>query len=197
MEWDFIPTPHLFMISVSCCEASRTCLRRLSTNTERGVRDSPQPMAGGAGIWEPAPWPAGVAGTGKVGGRCGWYLLIHLLLQVGEGHAQQVERPASIPAQGIRELQGHSTNSPSSTTWRPQRSKPNLLIPPHLHPCPAGIIPQHQEDPGALGGCHVDVILQDGGSPEDPLLFQGWGGLHGVHSTHLQVVRAGKHQFPQ
>lgn len=65
MEWDFIPTPHLFMISVSCCEASRTCLRRLSTNTERGVRDSPQPMAGGAGIWEPAPWPAGVAGTGE------------------------------------------------------------------------------------------------------------------------------------
>lgn len=75
-----------------------------------GSETFPSPWLG-TGIWEPALWPAGVAGTqGKV--REMWYLLIHLLLQVGEGHPQQVQRPASVPAQGIRELQGHSTASP-------------------------------------------------------------------------------------
>lgn len=74
---------------------------------ERDIRDSPQiPVHGwGTGIW-------GLAGMeGKAWDM--WYLLIHLLLQVGEGHPQQVQRPASVPAQGIRELQGHSKDSPS------------------------------------------------------------------------------------
>lgn len=120
---DFTPTSHLFMISVSCWEASRTCLCRLS-KTERGQRRPPV-HGWGAGIWE----PAGVAGTeGKV--RDMWYLLIHLLLQVGEGHPQQVERPASVPAQGIRELQGHSTTSPllshlEATEEQPRPSDPS------------------------------------------------------------------------
>lgn len=72
-EWDFVPTPHLFIISVSCCDASRTRLRRFSTKRARGgVRDAPltrgweEQRFGGQCCGYP-----GVAGEdGKAGIRC-------------------------------------------------------------------------------------------------------------------------------
>lgn len=74
---------------------------------ERGAQRHPaNPQLGGAGIWEPT-LRLSRGGRGRQEGRYKMrYLFIYLLLQVGERHPQQVERPACVPAQGIGELRG-------------------------------------------------------------------------------------------
>lgn len=62
----------------------------------------------------------------------------------------------------------------------------------YLYAGPGAIFSQNHEDSGAIRRRHIDIVLQDGGAPEDPtevLLGGRWCQSQWSHVTQLQAIR--------
>lgn len=94
-------------------------------------------------------------------------------------HFQQTRQP---PAKSAESPMG--TRGLGFFLGQPQHTHPTGRLQPgpgrpHLHPGACGVSMQHQKDPVATGGRHIDEILQDWGSPQNRIV-DTWQGLPGT-----------------